>query len=38
MEMASASDVTFELHVKDIAYLEEAVSYAKMGLVPAGGI
>ena len=36
VEMASASDVTFELQVKDIAYLEEAVSYAKMGLVPAG--
>ena len=30
VEMASASDVTFELQVKDIAYLEEAVSYAKM--------
>ena len=36
VEMAVASDVTFELHVKDIAYFEEAISYAKMGLVPAG--
>lgn len=36
VEMASASDVTFELHVEDIAYLEDAISYAKMGLVPAG--
>lgn len=36
VEMASASDVTFELNVNDIAYFEDAVSYAKMGLVPAG--
>lgn len=36
VEMASASDVTFELKVKDIAYFEDAVDYAKMGLVPAG--
>lgn len=36
VEMASASEVTFELHVEDIAYLEEAVSYAQMGLIPAG--
>lgn len=36
VEMASASDVTFELHVEDIVYLEDAISYAKMGLVPAG--
>lgn len=36
VEMAVASDVTFELHVKDIAYFEDAISYAKMGLVPAG--
>lgn len=35
-EMASASEVTFELHVDDIAYMEDAVSFAKMGLVPAG--
>ena len=36
VEMAVASDVTFELHVKDIAYFEDAISYAKMGLVPEG--
>ena len=36
VEMASASEVTFEIRVKDIAYFEDAISYAKMGLVPAG--
>lgn len=36
VEMAVASDVTFEINVKDIAYFEDAISYAKMGLVPAG--
>lgn len=36
VEMASASEVTFELHVEDIAYLEEAISYAQMGLIPTG--
>lgn len=36
VEMASASEVTFELNVRDIAYFEDAVDYAKMGLVPAG--
>ena len=36
VEMAEASNVTFELNVHDIAYLYEAISYAKMGLVPAG--
>lgn len=35
-EMASASEVTFELYVDDIACISEAVSFAKMGLVPAG--
>ena len=35
-EMASASDVTFEIKVTDISYLTDAVDYAKMGLVPAG--
>ena len=35
-EVAEASNVTFELNVHDIAYLDEAISYAKMGLVPAG--
>lgn len=36
VEMASASEVTFEINVKDIAYLTDAIDYAKMGLVPAG--
>lgn len=36
VEMASASEVTFELNVNDIAYFEDAIAYAKMGLVPAG--
>lgn len=36
VEMASASDVTFEINVKDIAYLADAIDFAKMGLVPAG--
>ena len=35
-EMATASEVTFEIKVGEIAYMEEAISYAKMGLVPAG--
>ena len=36
VEMAEASEVTFELNVRDIAYLEDAIDYAKMGLIPAG--
>lgn len=36
VEMASASNVTFELNVKDIAYMEDAIAFAKMGLIPAG--
>ena len=36
VEMAEASEVTFELNVHDIAYFEEAIACAKMGLVPAG--
>ena len=36
IEMAGASDVTLELNVHDIAYFDEAIEYAKMGLVPAG--
>lgn len=36
VEMAEASEVTFDLNVRDIAYFEEAEAYAKMGLVPAG--
>ena len=35
-EMASASEVTVELNVEEVAYLEDAISYAKMGLVPGG--
>lgn len=35
-EMAGASQVSFEIHVNDIAYFGEAADYAKMGLVPAG--
>lgn len=36
VEMAEASDVTFELKVNDIAYMADAIDYARMGLVPAG--
>ncbi len=36
VEMASASEVTFELKVEEIAYIQDAISYAKMGLVPGG--
>lgn len=36
VEMASASEVTFEINVRDVAYFEDAIDYAKMGLVPAG--
>ncbi len=36
VEMASASGVTFDIKVKDIAYFSDAIDYAKMGLVPAG--
>ena len=36
MEMAKASQVTFSLNVRDVAYFDDAVSYARMGLVPAG--
>ena len=36
IEMASASEVTFEINVRDVAYFEDAIDYAKMGLVPAG--
>lgn len=28
--------MTFEINVKDIAYLTDAIDFAKMGLVPAG--
>lgn len=36
VEMAQASQVTFELNVRDVAYFNDAISYARMGLVPAG--
>ena len=36
VEMASASQVTFEIKVKDVAYMEDSIASAKMGLVPAG--
>lgn len=36
VEMASASNVTFEIEASEVAYIEEAVQYAKMGLIPAG--
>lgn len=36
IEMAEASQVTFLLNVRDVAYFDDAISYAKMGLVPAG--
>lgn len=36
VEMAEASEVTFNLNVHDVAYFGEAEAYAKMGLVPAG--
>ena len=35
-ERAQASDVTLEIYPEQIAYLEEAADYARMGLVPAG--
>lgn len=36
VEMSEASNVTFELDVHKVAYFDEAMAYAKMGLVPAG--
>ena len=36
VEMASASEVSFELDVHRISYMSDAVDFAKMGLVPAG--
>lgn len=36
MEMASSSNVTFEIDVKKVPYIEGALDMAKMGLVPAG--
>ena len=36
MEMASASNVSFEINVSQIAFLDDAVEYAQMGLIPGG--
>ena len=36
MEMAKASDVTFDIYTQDVAYMKEAPDYARMGLVPGG--
>ena len=36
VEMAEASNVTFELNVHDIAYLDEAISYARWALFRRG--
>ena len=35
-EMAEASDVTFEIHADDIAFMKGAKEYASMGLIPGG--
>lgn len=35
-EMASASKVSFDIYVDDVAYIDGAVELAQMGLVPAG--
>ena len=35
-EMASASQVSFDIRVNDVAYINGAVELAQMGLVPAG--
>lgn len=35
-EMASASEVSFDIYVDDVAYIDGAVELAQMGLVPAG--
>ena len=36
MEMASSSNVTFEIDVQKVPYIDGAMDFAKMGLVPAG--
>ncbi len=36
IEMAQASEVTLEIRAHDVAYFQEAVELARMGLVPAG--
>ena len=35
-EMASASEVSFDIYVDDVAYIDGAVELAQMGLVPTG--
>lgn len=35
-EMAQGSDVEIELHVADIAFIPEAVEFARMGILPEG--
>ena len=36
VEMASASEVTLEIHTDSIAFMQDAADYAQMGLIPAG--
>lgn len=36
VEMAEASEVTFDIYVKNVPYIHEAAEFAKMGLIPAG--
>lgn len=36
MEMASSSNVTFEIDIQKVPYIDGAVEFAKMGLVPGG--
>ena len=36
MEMASSSNVTFEIYVEKVPYIQGSLDMAKMGLVPAG--
>ncbi len=36
IEMAEASQVTFEMKVQDICYFAEAIEFAQMGLIPEG--
>ncbi len=35
-EMAEASEVTFEINVNDVEYMQDALEYARMGLIPEG--
>jgi len=36
IEMAQSSNVTFELEINNIPFINEVIEYAEMGLVPAG--